>query len=63
VFAKGEVDTSTSNSGYPDLDKLLKDELEQLELKKWILNIIKERICKNNVLVVHKIVNKTSKKA
>jgi hypothetical protein len=63
VFAKGEVDTSASDGGYPDLDELLKDEPEQPELKKWILNVIKERICKNNVLVVRKMVNKTSKKA
>ena len=63
MFAKGEVDTNASDGGYLDLDELLKDELEQLELKKWILNAIKERICKNNILVAHKIVYKTSKKA
>jgi hypothetical protein len=63
VFAKGEVDTSASNSGYLDLDESLEDKLEQLELEKWILNAIKERIRKNNVLVARRMVNKTSKKA
>jgi hypothetical protein len=33
VFAKGEVDTGASDSGYLDLNESLKDELEQLELK------------------------------
>jgi hypothetical protein len=63
VFAKGEVDTGASDGGYPNLDKSLRDELEQLELEKWILNAIEERICKNNVLVARKMVNKTAKKA
>jgi hypothetical protein len=63
VFAEGEVDTGASDGGYPNLDESLKDELEQLKLKKWILNAIEERIRKNNVLVARKIVNKTSKKA
>jgi hypothetical protein len=37
--------------------------LDRLELKQFILLAIKERICKNNVLVVAKIVKKGTKKA
>ena len=37
--------------------------MKQLELETWILNAIKEHICKNNVLVAHRMVRKTSKKA
>jgi hypothetical protein len=63
VFAEGEVDTGASDGGYPDLDESLRDELEQPELEKWILNAIEERIRKNNVLVARRMVNKTAKKA
>jgi hypothetical protein len=63
VFAKGEVDTSASNSGYLDPNESLENKLEQLELKTWILNAIKERIRKNNALVARRMARKTSKKA
>jgi hypothetical protein len=63
VFAKGEVDTSVSNSGYLDPNESLKNDLEQLELETWILNAIEERIHKNNALVACRMVRKTSKKA
>jgi hypothetical protein len=64
VFAVNEVDFSASDGGYLNLDiELLKDELKQLKLEKWILNTIEEHIYKNNVLVARRIVKKTTKKA
>lgn len=64
MFAVNEVDFSASDGGYLNLDiELLKDELKQLKLEKWILNTIEEHIYKNNVLVARRIVKKTTKKA
>ena len=46
------VDTSASNSGYPELDsESHNNRPDALKLEKWILTAIEERVCKNNVLV------------
>jgi hypothetical protein len=61
------VDTSASDSGYPELD--LESHNNGLDvpdvpkLEKWILTAIEEHVRKNNVLVASQIVRKTSKKA
>jgi hypothetical protein len=53
------VDTSASNSGYPELDadtKSPNNEPNGPELKKWILTAIEEQVRKNNVLVAGRMV-------
>jgi hypothetical protein len=58
VFAAGEVDTSTSNSSYPDPDKEDNNKVE-----KYIINTIELRVYQNNLLVAARIVKKRAKKA
>jgi hypothetical protein len=41
----------------------LNNEIEGLELKKWILTAIEERVRKNNVFIVGRMVKKAAKKA
>jgi hypothetical protein len=58
------VDSSASDSGYLELDtESLNDKPNRLKLEKWILTAIEERLRKNNVLVVGRIVKMASKKA
>jgi len=60
VFANS-VDNNASDTRYPDPNT---ESLEDaLELEKLILNAIEEQIQKNNVLVVSRMVKKTTKKA
>jgi hypothetical protein len=65
VFLDG-VDTSASNSGYPELDadtESPNNEPDGPELKKWILTAIEERVRKNNVLVAGRMLQRVAKKA
>ena len=60
MFANS-VDNNASDTRYPDPNT---ESLEDaLELEKLILNAIEEQIQKNNVLVVSRMVKKTTKKA
>jgi hypothetical protein len=59
------MDTSASNSSYPNPDPDPDPDLDAdadtgpaIKLEKWIINTIKFRICKNNVLVITRIVKK-----
>jgi hypothetical protein len=62
-FANG-VDTGASNSGYLDADvEEAYTNIDKLELKEFILTALKQRVCKNNILVAARIVKKTTKKA
>ena len=65
MFLDG-VDTSASDSGYPELDadtESPNNEPDGPELEKWILNAIEERVRKNNVLVTGRMVQRVAKKA
>ena len=61
------VDTSASNSGYlelnADADVAPNNEPNGPKLEKWILTAIKEWVCKNNILVVGRMVRKAAKNA
>jgi hypothetical protein len=58
------VDTSASDSKYLDTDiKKAYANINKLKLKEFILITLKQRICKNNILVVARIVKKTTNKA
>ena len=61
VFAEGEIDTSASNSRYSDAED--KDDRQQIELNKWILNAIELQVYKNNLLVAGRIAKKEAKNA
>jgi hypothetical protein len=65
VFLYG-VDTSASDSGYPELDvdtESPNDEPDGPKLEKWILNAIDERVRKNNVLIAGRMVRRGCQKA
>ena len=67
MFLDG-VDTGASDGGYPELDADVdvespNNEPDGLELEKWILNAIEERVRKNNVLVAGRMVQRVAKKA
>ena len=62
------VDSSASDGRYLELDadanaESPNNELDGLELKKWILTAIEEQVRKNNVLVVGRVVKKAAKNA
>jgi len=56
------IDTSASNSGYEELDPNTESLNNTLELEKFILTTIEQRIQKNNILVASRIVKKAVKK-
>jgi hypothetical protein len=60
------VDASASDSGYLELNadvESLNNEHNRLKLEKWILTAIEERVCKNNVFVASRMVQRAAKKA
>jgi hypothetical protein len=63
VFAN-RVDTNTSDSSYLDtnVNKAYAN-INKLILKEFILTALEQRIHKNNILVIAKIVKKTTRKA
>jgi hypothetical protein len=63
VFPDG-VGFGASDSGYPELDaESPNDKPNGPELEKWILTAIEERVRKNNILVVGRMVRKAAKNA
>jgi hypothetical protein len=61
------VDSSASDSRYPELDADVdvapNNEPNGPKLEKWILTAIKEWVRKNNILVAGRMVRKTAKNA
>ena len=63
MFLDG-VDSSASDSGYPELDaESPNDKPNGPKLEKWILTEIEEQVRKNNILVAGRMVKKATKKA
>ena len=61
IFPNG-IDTSASDGGYEELDPNTESPNNTLELEKFILTVIEQRIRKNNILVASRMVKKAAKK-